>query len=603
MCGVRVVAAAPWRRHGGGMATAEVAYSSRLRLVGVLAKGREPQLAGLGVLLVASSALPLAGPQLLRAFIDHAAQGREVSFLAGIAAAFLGVSLAHQALSVVVGYVSTHLAWVATNALREEVAKHALDLDLAFHDRHSPGELIERTDGDVTAMSTFLSSFVVQVAGSTLTLLGVLVVVIVEDWRIGLGMLGFVLIAALAIGKFRNFAVPRATEKRAASARLFGEIEERLTGAEDLRANAGGTYAVGKFQRALAFFIRASIRASMATRTMWVITAAVFAAGGVLSLAAGTILFQAGAISLGTVYLLFRYTSLVRDPLEQISEQQQVAQEAIAGFTRVQQLLDERPTLEDTGTRTLPAGPLSIQLDAVSFAYHSGTNVLHEIDLVLEPGKVLGIVGRTGSGKTTLTRLLLRLLDPTEGAVRIGETDLRNVQLDSLRQRIALVTQDVQLFGANVRDNLTLFGAHQTDDNRLVEIFDDLGLGPWFRALPNGLDTMLGPDGAGVSAGEAQLVAFARVFVRDPGVVVLDEATSRLDPISEERIERAIDKLLAGRTAIVIAHRLGTLDRADEIVVLENGHIVEAGPRQALVDAATSRFKGLLATASEGVLR
>ncbi|MBM7784997.1 ABC transporter ATP-binding protein [Tenggerimyces flavus] len=590
------------------MATAEVAFPSRQRLIGVLARGREPQLAGLGVLLIASSALPLAGPQLLRAFIDHAAQGRSVSFLAGIAAAFLGVSLAHQALSVVVGYVSTHLAWVATNALREEVARHALDLDLSFHDGHSPGELIERTDGDVTALSTFMSSFVVQVAGSALTLLGVLVVVLLEDWRIGLGMFGFVLIAALTLGKFRDFAVPRATVRREASARLFGEIEERLTGADDLRANGGGAYAVRKFQQALAFFIRASIRASMATRTMWVITAAVFAVGGVLSLAAGTLLFQAGAISLGTVYLLFRYTSLVRDPLEQISEQQQIAQEAIAGFARVQQLLDERPTVRDNGTKTLPAGPLSVTLDQVSFAYHSGTNVLHSINLDLQPGKVLGLVGRTGSGKTTLTRLLLRLLDPTEGAVRVGDLDLRNVQLESLRQRVALVTQDVQLFGANVRDNLTLFGAHRADDDRLVELLDDLGLGQWFRALPDGLDTMLGPDGAGVSAGEAQLVAFARVFLRDPGLVVLDEATSRLDPLSEERIERAIDNLLDGRTAIVIAHRLGTLHRADEIVVLDHGRIVEHGPRQALVDTRASRFAGLLATASgqqdsEGVLR
>lgn len=585
------------------MATAAVAYSSRQRLIGVLARGREPQLAGLGVLLIASSALPLAGPQLLRAFIDHAAQGRSVSFLAGIAAAFLGVSLAHQALSVVVGYVSTHLAWVATNALREQVARHALDLDMSYHDGHSPGELIERTDGDVTALSTFMSSFVVQVAGSTLTLLGVLIVVLLEDWRIGLGMLGFVLVAALVLGKFRDFAVPRATVRREASARLFGEIEERLTGADDLRANGGGSYAVRKFQQALGFFVRASIRASMATRTMWVITAAVFAIGGVLSLAAGTILFQAGAISLGTVYLLFRYTSLVRDPLEQISEQQQIAQEAIAGFTRVQQLLDERPTIRDTGTRTLPAGPLSVAFDDVSFAYHSGSNVLHSIRLDLEPGKVLGLVGRTGSGKTTLTRLLLRLLDPAEGFVRVGDVDLRDVSLESLRQRVALVTQDVQLFGANVRDNLTLFGAHQAGDDRLVELLDDLGLGPWFRALPDGLDTMLGPDGAGVSAGEAQLVAFARVFVRDPGVVVLDEATSRLDPLSEQRIERAIDKLLDGRTAIVIAHRLGTLHRADEIVVLDNGRIAEHGPRQALVDTRTSRFAGLLATASEGVLR
>jgi ATP-binding cassette, subfamily B, bacterial len=588
------------------MATAQLAVSappSRQRLLAVLARGRELQLIGLGLLLVASSALPLAGPQILRRFIDNATLGRPMSVLALLAGAFLAVSLVHQVLTVVVGQVSTHLTWLATNGLREQVVRHALELDLSFHDGHSPGELIERTDGDVTALSAFVSSFVVQVAGSTMTLLGVLVVVFCEDWRIGLGMLGFVLVAAITIGRLRNFAVPRATERRAASAALLGEIEERLDGAEDLRANAGGAYAVRRFQHTLASFIRASVRASMATRTMWVVTITVFSAGEILSLVAGTMLFHAGTISLGTVYLLFRYTSLLRDPLEQISDQQQAAQEAIAGFARVQQLLDERPTIRDTGRRSLPYGPLAVELDGVSFAYSNGAKVLSELDLRLRPGKVLGVVGRTGSGKTTLTRLLLRLLDPTEGTVRIGATDLRDVRIADLRQRVALVTQDVQLFDANVRDNLTLFGAHRSNDSELVDVLSELGLGPWYDALPDGLDTVLGPGGAGVSAGEAQLLAFARVFVRDPGVVILDEATSRLDPVSEERIERAVDKLLSGRTAILIAHRLGTLDRAEEVLVLEGGRVVEHDDRQRLVGRAGSRFAELLATASAGVSR
>lgn len=592
----------------GRVVTADVAVRddptrSRQRLIAVLVRGRRRQLAGLGLLLVVSSAVPLAGPQLLRLFIDNAVAGRPLSLLAVLAGGFLVVSLVREALTVVVGYVSTHLAWRATNALREEVARHALGLDLSFHDGHSAGELIERTDGDVTTLSSFVTSFVVQVAGSTLTLLGVLVVVLVEDWRIGLGMVGFVVVAAATLGRLRNYAVPRAIERRAASAKLFGEIEERLHGAEDLRANAGGAYAVRRFQHTLASFIGASLRAAMAMRTMWVITGTVFAVGGVLSLLAGSILFQAGAISLGTVYLLFRYTSLLRDPLEQVAEQQQVAQEAMAGFARIQQLLDEQPAIRDTGRSRLPAGPLGVELDGMGFAYPNGAKVLHDIDLRLEPGKVLGVVGRTGSGKTTLTRLLLRLLDATDGIVRVGHIDVREVRLADLRRRVALVTQDVQLFEATVRDNLTLFGTSRAADRDLVGVLADLGLGPWYRGLPNGLETRLGPGGAGVSAGEAQLLAFARVFLRDPGLVILDEATSRLDPVSQARVERAVDKLLEGRTAILIAHRLSTLDRAEEIVVLDRGRIVEHGARQVLVDHAGSRFAGLLATVKEGVLR
>lgn len=586
-----------------GVAIDDRPIPSRQRLFAVLARGRAVQLAGLGLLVIASSLLPLAGPQLLRLFIDHAMLGRPLSLLAIIAGGYLAVSLIQQALAVAVSYASTHLVWAATNELREQVARHTLELDLSFHDRHSPGELIERTDGDVTALSSFVSSFVVQVVGGTLTLLGVLVVVLLEDWRIGLGMVGFALVGAVTIVRLRNVAVPRAVERRAASARLFGEIEERLNSAEDLRANGGGGYAVRKFQRTLGSYIHTSVQASRAMRTTWAITGAVFAAGGLVSLSAGAILFEAGAVSLGTVYLLFRYTGLLREPLDLIAEQQQVAQEAIAGFARVQELLDERPAIRDTGRRSLPSGPLRVELDGVGFAYPDGAEILHGVDLDLPPGRVLGVVGHTGSGKTTLSRLLLRLLDPTNGIVRIGGTDIRDVPLGDLRRRVAIVTQDVQLFEASVRDNLTLFGAYESADRELVDVLVDLGLGSWYATLPDGLDSMLGPGGEGLSAGEAQLVAFARAFLRDPGLVILDEATSRLDPVSEERIEQAVDKLLTGRTAILIAHRLGTLDRADEILLLDRGRVVEHAARQALADESDSRFAGLLATASAGASR
>lgn len=586
-----------------GVAIDDRPIPSRQRLFAVLARGRAVQLAGLGLLVIASSLLPLAGPQLLRLFIDHAMLGRPLSLLAIIAGGYLAVSLIQQALAVAVSYASTHLVWAATNELREQVARHTLELDLSFHDGHSPGELIERTDGDVTALSSFVSSFVVQVVGGTLTLLGVLVVVLLEDWRIGLGMVGFALVGAVTIVRLRNVAVPRAIERRAASARLFGEIEERLNSAEDLRANGGGGYAVRKFQRTLRSYIHTSVQASRAMRTTWAITGAVFAAGGLVSLSAGAILFEAGAVSLGTVYLLFRYTGLLREPLDLIAEQQQVAQEAIAGFARVQELLDERPAIRDTGRRSLPSGPLRVELDGVGFAYPDGAEILHGVDLDLPPGRVLGVVGHTGSGKTTLSRLLLRLLDPTNGIVRVGGTDIRDVPLSDLRRRVAIVTQDVQLFEASVRDNLTLFGAYESDDRELVDVLADLGLGSWYATLPDGLDSMLGPGGEGLSAGEAQLVAFARAFLRDPGLVILDEATSRLDPVSEERIEQAVDKLLTGRTAILIAHRLGTLDRADEILLLDQGRVVEHAARQALADESDSRFAGLLATASAGAPR
>jgi ABC-type multidrug transport system fused ATPase/permease subunit len=205
-------------------------------------------------------------------------------------------------------------------------------------------------------------------------------------------------------------------------------------------------------------------------------------------------------------------------------------------------------------------------------------------------------VGRTGSGKTSLGRLLLRLWDPTGGVVRLGGVDLRDVPAGELRHRVAVVTQDVELLRAPVRDNLTMLGQVVVDDAHLVAALDEVGLGPWFAGLPAGLDTVL--DGTnGLSAGEAQLLAFARAFLADPGLVVLDEASSRLDPTTEALVGAATARLLAGRTAVVIAHRLATLDRVDEIAVVEAGALVEHGTREALAARPSSRYARLLRTA------
>jgi ATP-binding cassette, subfamily B, bacterial len=568
------------------------------RLLGALLQPRRGRVALLGVLLAVSSALPLAGPQLLRAFIDQAVGGRPVAALALVAGAYVAVAVGHQALAVIAANAATQLAWTVTNDLRGVLLRHALELDLSFHGTHPPGELIERVDGDVTALSTFVSSFVMRVAGNALTLTGVLVVVLLEDWRVGVGLAGFATVAAVTIARLRNAAVPQATERRAAVAGLFGEIEERLAGAEDLRANGGGWHALRRFHQATAVMYRRTWRAALGTRRIYVTTMAVFVAGGILSLAAGAALYRAGAISLGTVYLLFRYTDLLREPLEQTSNELQNVQGAVAGFVRVNQLLAGRPSVTDSGERTLPAGALPVELDSVGFAYRDGVPVLDGVTLRVPAGGVLGVVGRSGSGKTTLARLLVRLADPTEGVIRAGGIDLREVRLAALRARVGFVTQDVQLFRASVRDNLTLFGAVEADKARLEEVLDILGLGRWRRGLPDALETMLGPGGAGVSAGEAQLLALARVFLRDPGLVILDEAASRVDPATEARIERAIDKLLAGRTAIVITHRLATVARADELLVLEQGRIAEYGARLALAADSGSRFVRLLATSS-----
>ncbi|MEM8545988.1 MAG: ATP-binding cassette domain-containing protein, partial [Cyanobacteria bacterium P01_H01_bin.119] len=249
--------------------------------------------------------------------------------------------------------------------------------------------------------------------------------------------------------------------------------------------------------------------------------------------------------------------------------------------------------------------PVSVDCDNVWFWYDLPENLhqnntqshvsatLKSISFHLPAGNVLGILGHTGSGKTTIARLLLRFYDAQRGEIRIGDQAIAQISLSDLRQRIGLVTQDVQLFQASVRDNLTFFSSAIADDE-ILRALKRLGLGSWFKALPAGLDTMLSSDSGGLSAGQAQLLAFARVFLKNPALVILDEASSRLDPTTETLIERAVDTLLARRTGIIIAHRLTTLQRADQILILEKGRVVEYGDRASLMQTPDSRLARLL---------
>ena len=229
--------------------------------------------------------------------------------------------------------------------------------------------------------------------------------------------------------------------------------------------------------------------------------------------------------------------------------------------------------------------------------------MLRDLSFRLEAGEVLGVLGRTGIGKTTLAKLLLRLYDPGQGQIRLGGRDLRDVRTAALRQRVGLVTQDIQLFHASVRDNLSLFDP-SISSAAMVGVLEELELGDWLRRLPNGLDSLLaaGGSGGGMSAGEAQMLAFARVFLRDPGLVILDEASSRLDPATERRMENAIDRLLTGRTGIIIAHRLATIQRVDKVLILDGDGVREWGSREALARDPNSAFSALLRTGAQELL-
>ncbi len=554
----------------------------------------------LAVLLSGSIALQLLNPQVLRFFIDTAQAGGAPRVLATAALLFVGVALVSQVLAISAVYTSENIGWTATNGLRSDLAEHCLALDMPFHKAHTPGELIERIDGDVTALATFFSQFVIHLLCNAVLLVGILVMIWRIDWRAGLAMTVFAVIALSVMMAMRNLAVPYWTEARQASADWSGFLVERLSGTEDIRACGATDYVMRRAYELLRQRLHKERRAGFMGGIMALGTLGAFTAGTALALTTGALLYRAQLISLGTAYLIFHYMEMLYRPLNIISRQMEELQKASAGIERIRTVMGIERATQD-GNESLPAGALEAEFEGVSFGYDGEGAVLHEVSFRLRPGKVLGLLGRTGSGKTTLTRLLFRLYDPDQGVIRLAGIDTRQTRISDLRKRVGVVTQDVQLFQASVRDNLTFFDPDITDD-RILAVLEELGLGDWLRSLPTGLDSEMAADATSLSAGEAQLLAFARVFLHDPGLVILDEASSRLDAATEQRIERAMDRLLRGRTGLIVAHRLGTVGRADEIMILEGGRVCEHGARERLAADSGSRFAGLLRTGLEEAL-
>jgi ATP-binding cassette subfamily B protein len=563
----------------------------------------------LTALILGNIGLQLVSPQIVRRFIDAAAAGGSLESLYTAALLFLGAAIASQALAIAATYLGENVAWRATNALRLDLVLHCLRLDMSFHNVHTPGKLIERVDGDVMALGNFFSQMMVRLLGNGILALGFLLLLFKEDWRFGLVGAAHALLTMILLGEVQKPAVTAWGDFRQASAELLGFMGERLQGTEDIRANGAEPYVMHQLYRLMRPLLRKGRRAALMGELTFTIGFSVQVLSTMATLAIGATLFSRGLMTIGTLYLLVDYIRRLEGPLDQIRHQATDLQRAAASIERVEELFRAAPTLVENPRAELPSGALAVAFEGVAFRYDDkdgmaggeADSVLEEISFELRPARVLGLLGRTGSGKTTLTRLLFRLYDPTAGAISLDGEDIRDVGLSDLRRHVGMVTQDVQLFEASIRDNLTFFNT-RVPDGQVLAALEELGLGDWHRSLPDGLDTRLESGGWGLSAGEAQLLAFARVFLRDPGLVILDEASSRLDPATEQLLERAVERLLQDRTAIIIAHRLGTVQRADEIMILEQGRICEHGPRHTLAEDPTSRFYGLLQAGLEEAL-
>jgi len=561
----------------------------------------------LSILVIAGIVLQLINPQLVRRFLDGVESGQDLSELVKTALLFTAIALLAQALKVSATYVGESVAWTATNELRADLALHCLKLDMTFHKAHKPGELIERVDGDVNQLATFFSQLMIQLVSNFLLIAGVLFLLWLVDWRVGATITLLAVFGVVALSIVNSRLVPRWQRVRQVGSDFFGYLEEWLNGTEVIQTNGATPFIMGRLYR---LFRRRWRSMQSAMRLNLVVMSLPILVPTLAYIAAyiwGTSLYKSGILTIGTIYLIFYYIDVITQPLWVIQRQVQDLQKASASINRIAQLFAEQPTILDGPNNQLPAGALAIRFEDVSFFYADDpeTYVLRDVDFTLEAGQVLGLLGRTGSGKTTMTRLLFRFYDPSCGIISLGDSngrliDVRDTTQSQLRQRIGLVTQEVQLFHASVRDNLTLFD-ESIGDAQINAALHELGLTPWLNSLPKGLDTRL-EAGDSLSAGEAQLLVLGRVFLADPGLVILDEASSRLDPATEAYLDLAVQKLILGRTAVIIAHRLSTVQRADEILILSNGRMLEHGARTDLTRDPESQFSGLLRTGLEEAL-
>lgn len=561
----------------------------------------------LSLALLTSIALQLVNPQIVKTFIDSVERGYSVKQMLTTAAIFLSIAVVRQGIILASAYLSENIAWTATNQLRADLALHCMKLDMSFHKQFKPGELIERVDGDVNQLAQFFSQLIVRLTANLLLVTGVLTLLWFIDWRLGLSVSLIALPALWALNWINKRTIPRWNLLRQADADLFGALEEWLTGTEEIRSSGAKPYIM---RRLYEYLRRRWLRILAAMRMNVFVVDLPFATFALAYTAAhifGATLFKEGTITIGGLYLIFYYIDIMKDPLWEILRQIEGLQRTTANISRIAELQQVQPTIIDGSGIDLPDSALTVRFENVSFHYEddTSTQVLTDVNFMLKPGTVLGLLGHTGSGKTTVTKLMFRFHDPVSGAIRLGsetnQHDIRQAKLSELRQHIAMVTQDVQLFHASVRQNLTMFDDTVSDET-ITAVIREVGLENWFNALPDGLNTQLAANANDLSAGQAQLLAFARVFLTKPGLIILDEASSRLDPATEQRIEYALDRLLEDRTAIIIAHRLQTVQRADEIMILENGRVLEYGEREKLVNDRSSYFYHLLQTGLEEAL-
>ncbi|HEX6445943.1 MAG TPA: ABC transporter ATP-binding protein [Streptosporangiales bacterium] len=472
------------------------------------------------------------------------------------------------------------------SSLRVRAFRHVHDLSVLTQNAERRGSLVSRVTSDVDQISLFMQSGGLMIIISLGQLFIATVLMAYYSWQLTLWVWACFLPLMLLLRTFQRWLSSAYALVRSRVGDMLGAISEAVVGASVIRAYGIQRRTQRRVDAAIDRQYRAQNRAQILSSLTFSSTEVVagIATAGVVVI--GVLLGIGGHVSLGALVAFLFLVSLFVAPVQTGAEILNQAQNAIAGWRRVIAVLDTEPDVRDPGEDgvVLPRGPVDVRFEHVSYAYPGGPRVLADVDVRIPPGRRIAIVGETGSGKTTFAKLLTRMMDPSEGRVLLDGVTLRDVRFSSLRERVVMVPQDGHLFDLTIGDNIR-YGRPAATDDELREAMAALGLDDWIASLPKGLETRVGERGESLSAGERQLVAIARAYLADPDLLVLDEATSAVDPAAEVRIQRALERLTAGRTAVSIAHRLSTAEAADEVLVFDQGRIVERGPHADLATA------------------
>jgi ATP-binding cassette subfamily B protein len=541
----------------------------------------------IGAIAVAAIAtlVRLLGPLIIKGGIDN-------GIAEGDKGAILTAAAIYVALLVVQYFASAAAQWAVAVVgerylvrLRSVVFARLLRLDMGFYSRSKSGVLVSRMTADIESLQEFASDGAVMALTNLLTVVGVAVALALVDWQMALAVFAVVLVLVGVSVIFQRQARRAYDQVREGIGRVLSTLQEGITGVRVVQAFTQEDVQASTFGRVNERYFEANMAAARAISWYFPVVAFLRVIALAAALAIGSARVLDGTLTIGTLVAFLLYLDWFFQPIINLSNVYNLLQSALAALAKLFQLMDEPVVIDDrAGAYDIPE-PVSgtVNLDNVSFSYVVGTSVLDDISVGVSAGERLAIVGETGSGKSTIAKLIMRFYDPDVGIVSIDDSDLRDITERSRSDALALIPQDGFLFAGTLRENIAYADASASDE-AVWNVLRAMGIDDWVRSLPEGLDTEVRERGGRFSAGERQLVALARAFLSDPSIIVLDEATSNLDPETEIQVEGALRVLLTGRTSVVIAHRLRSAERADRVVMVDNGRIIAEGTHSELVE-------------------